>query len=134
MKKSLEDPNLSPPPPPILSQPFLLPAPEAHPGKKSAPTCKIRKDRLQKYPQTQKSSRNRVLREEEEEEECADGCFGTSCRPPLLLLALLFSFACTFSLSLQDGHYTTRGHWKCKSCRPQQRLQWLLQKMTPRAS
>lgn len=130
MKKSLEDPNLSPPPPPILSQPFLLPAPEAHPGKKSAPTCKIRKDRLKKYPQTQKSSRNRVLREE----ECADGCFGTSCRPPLLLLALLFSFACTFSLSLQDGHYTTRGHWKCKSCRPQQRLQWLLQKMTPRAS
>lgn len=132
MKKSLEDPNLSPPPPPVLSQPFLLPAPETHPGKKSAPTCKIRKDRLQKYPQTQKSSRNRVLREEEE--ECADGCFGTSCRPPLLLLALLFSFACTFSLSLQDGHYTTRGHWKCKSCRPQQRLQWLLQKMTPCAS
>lgn len=129
MKKPLEDPYQKPPLP--FSQPFLLPTPETHPGKnKSASTCKIRKDCLQKYPK---------CRSHQETECCVRGkCALTApavdhrssssrSSSPYLTSSLL--------LCCSTGHYTKLctvcGCCKCKRCRPQQRLRWLFQKLTP---
>lgn len=109
LKKPLEAPN----------QPFILPSPESKPHKKRNCTyLQNKKMPPAKISRMQESSRNRVLCEEE---EWADGCFSTRCGPPLLLLSLLL-----FSSSVL---HRTNCTWK--SSGPQQRLQWLFQKLTP---
>ncbi len=134
LEKPLEDPNQKLPPP--FPQPFLLPTPETHPGKKSASTCKIRKDRLQKYPK----------RRSHQETECCvrEGkCALTGATPPAVDHRSSSSSSRSSAPSLTPslllcgsaGHSTklcaVRGCCKCKRCTPQQRLQWLFQKLTP---
>lgn len=82
LRKPSEDPNQKAPAPiypNLFSHPHLRPTL----AKKSASTCRIRKDGLQKYPQMQESSRNRA-----------------PLPPPLLLLLffllLLLSFLSHF--------------------------------------
>ena len=109
----------SPHPPHPPFSPNLFSHPHLSPtlAKKSASTCRIRKDGLQKYPQTQESSRNRA-----------------PLPPPslLLLLLLLFSFRSHLSFIFffyNTGHCTKKK--KCKCCRPRQRLRRLFQRVTP---
>lgn len=89
----------------LFPRPFLLPAPETHPGKKICIYLQNKKrPPAENTPNAGVIKKQRVLREEE---ECADGCYGTSCRPPLLLFLLLHSllfsfFARTFSSSLSQ--------------------------------
>lgn len=122
--------------PPCFPNLFFYPHLRPTLAKKSASTCKIRKDRLQKYPK----------RRSHQETECcvsAKSALLAATAPavdhhssssrsssPSLTLSLLHC-CCT-------GHCTklcaVRGRCKCKRCRPQQRLQLLFQRLTPLSS
>lgn len=117
LRKPSEDPNQKAPAPiypNLFSHPHLRPTL----AKKSASTCRIRKDGLQKYPQMQESSRNRA-----------------PLPPPFLLLLflllLLLSFLSHFPSFFFFWQHGSLNEKKCKCCRPRQRLRHLFQRVTP---
>ena len=119
---------------PAPSSPNLFFYPHLRPtlAKKSASTCKIRKDRLQKYPKR---------RSHQEPESCCrrGKSMLTAATPPAVDHHSSSSSSRssspsphTVSCSLlqhRSSHKTVC--CKCKRCRPQQRLHWLFQKLTP---